>query len=122
MYCSKKSIEELKPVIEKYNISKVYYDEDVFSTNEKFSWPKLMNYGFKNSKGNWILYASDDIQFYPFAFWNALTSIKLSDDVGGITFLHKNTVETYGAVFDNYGYDQVRIPLHKFWISKQESI
>jgi len=107
LYCSKKNIEELKPVIEKHNISKVYFDEDVFSTNEKFSWPKLMNHGFENTKGNWIVYASDDIQFYPFAFWNALTSIKLSDDVGGITFLHKNTVETYGDVFDNYGYDQV---------------
>jgi GT2 family glycosyltransferase/glycosyltransferase involved in cell wall biosynthesis len=107
LYCSKKNVEELKPVIGKYNISKIYYDEDVFSSNDKFSWPKLMNHGFKNSKGNWIVYASDDIQFYPFAFWNALTSIKISDELGGITFLHKNTVETYGDVFDNYGYDQV---------------
>lgn len=107
LYCGKKNIAELNPVINKYKISKVFFDEDVFSPNEKFSWPKLMNHGFANANGKWIIYASDDIQFFPFSFWNALTSISLGEEIGGISFLHKNTVETYGGVFDNYGYDQV---------------
>lgn len=107
LYFSKKNVDELKPVIDKYKVSKIFYDEDVFKPGEKFSWPKLMNHGFTNSTGKWIVYASDDIEFYPFSFWNALNSIKETDKVGGITFFHKNTVETYGDVFDNFGYDQV---------------
>jgi GT2 family glycosyltransferase/glycosyltransferase involved in cell wall biosynthesis len=107
LYFSKKYVDDLKPVIDKYKISKVFYDEDVFKPGEKFSWSKMMNHGFTNSTGKWIVYASDDIEFYPFSFWNALNSIKKNDKVGGITFLHKNIVETYGNVFDNYGYDQV---------------
>ncbi|MDP2362702.1 MAG: hypothetical protein Q8M94_02915, partial [Ignavibacteria bacterium] len=107
LYCSKKNFDELEPVTAKHKITKVFYDEDVFSEKEKFSWSKLMNHGFANSIGNWVVYASDDIQFYPFSFWNAFTSINLGEKIGGITFLHKNTVETYGGVFDNYGYDEV---------------
>ena len=107
LYFSKKNVDDLKPVIDKYKVSKVFYDEDVFKPGEKFSWPKLMNHGFANSTGKWVVYGSDDIEFLPFSFWNALNSNKINEKVGGITFLHKNTVETYGSVFDNYGYDLV---------------
>ncbi len=122
LYSSKKNIDNLNPVIEKYKISKVFFDEDVFSVTEKFSWPKLMNHGFANSDGNWVVYASDDIQFYPFCFWNVFSQIELNETTGGVTFLHKNTIETYGSVFDNYGIDQVgQFPYINFGLIKKSA-
>jgi len=93
------SIEEMT----KYHIKCIYYDNEIFPDG-KFSWTKLMNHGFKNASGEWLMYGSDDIVFHPFAFNYAFTN-PIPEDIGGINFLHRNNVEDYGGFYKNYGFD-----------------
>lgn len=99
--------EQIERIRNAYPISKIFYDNEVFGPIEGFSWSKLMNHAFKHASGNWIMYASDDIVFYPKCFKNAFLRIENTSatDIGGISFLHRNTVETHRGVFKRFGYD-----------------
>jgi glycosyltransferase involved in cell wall biosynthesis len=98
---------EVDALIEKHGIKRVFHDPDIFAPGEKFSWSKLMNHGFRNAGGEWVIYASDDIVFHPGAFERALRLAEGNPRLGGITFLHRNTVEDYGGVYKDFGYDSV---------------
>lgn len=87
----------------KYHITRIYYDNEIFPDGG-FSWTKLMNHGFKNASGEWLMYGSDDIVFHPFAFNYAFAN-PIAEDIGGINFLHRNTVEDYGGFYKKYGFD-----------------
>ncbi|HPM02006.1 MAG TPA: glycosyltransferase, partial [Candidatus Cloacimonadota bacterium] len=105
--CQDKKNDLVTALLNKYkNINHIVFDEEIFSANEKFSWSKLMNFAFSKASGDWIIFGSDDIIFYPQAISNALKKVD-SDNIGGVSFLHKNTVETYGGYFDNYGFDSL---------------
>jgi|GEM_PF-548144 len=105
LYIGGEMTDSLERLIGNYNIERIFFDRDIFRPSEKFSWAKIMNHGFKNAAGEWIMYASDDIMFHPYAFRNALTMIDDEEDLGGITFLHRNTVEDFGGRYRNFGYD-----------------
>ncbi len=96
--------EDYKKIKRDYNIDKVFFDSDIFNKDEKFSWTKMMRHGFKNASGKWIMYASDDIVVHPFAFNYALSLVN-DETIGGISFMHKNTIQDYDGIFKNYGYD-----------------
>lgn len=96
---------ETEAIISKHGITRVFYDADIFSAGEKFSWAKLVNHGFHNAQGEWIIFASDDIVFYPDAFPQAVSAVKCETKVGGVTFLHRNTIEDFGGIFREFGYD-----------------
>lgn len=103
--CQDRENSQIADLLKNYrNIKQVIYDNEVFRTGESFSWSKLINYGFAKARGNWLIFGSDDIVFYPQAFSNAIKKIE-HDRIGAISFLHKNTVESYGGFFDNYGFD-----------------
>ena len=99
--------ENIAACIKKYNIEKVFYDSDVFGRGEPFAWPRLMNHGFSHASGKWIMFGSDDIFLYPNSFVNALSLAERKGDkpVGGVSFLHRNTAETYDGFFTDFGYD-----------------
>lgn len=121
LLASDRSSEELSNFIKEAKIKKVYYDDEIFGENEKFSWTKLMNFGFSKAEGEWVMYASDDIVIHPLAFNYAL---QIADDpkVGGVTFLHRNTVVDYGGHFKNYGFDTVLgIPFINFGIVRKSA-
>ena len=94
---------------QKYNITKIYLDSEVFGSQEGFAWSKLMNHAFAHAAGTWLMYASDDIVFYPNCFSHALSLAEEMPNasIGGIAFLHRNTVETHGGVFQHFGYDSL---------------
>jgi glycosyltransferase involved in cell wall biosynthesis/tetratricopeptide (TPR) repeat protein len=98
---------EVVRVIQEYGISKVFFDKDVFRLPESFSWSRLMNHGFAQAAGEWVMYGSDDIVFYPGCFKQALAVYHRASDpsTGGITFLHCNTADTDGNFFKDFGYD-----------------
>ncbi len=103
--CQDKPNETTGSILKNYkNITKVIYDSEIFAEGQKFSWAKIINYGFAQAKGDWLVFGSDDIVFYPKSFQNAFRKIN-NESIGAVSFLHKNTVETYGGFFDNYGYD-----------------
>lgn len=119
LYMNEK-VEFSKKEMDKYRISNIYYDADVFNGG-KFSWTKLMNHGFKNSSGKWIMYGSDDIIFHPLAF-NYAFQLNLTNNVGGINFLHRNTEEDYGGFYKLYGFDTLGYkPFINFGIIKREA-
>lgn len=99
-----KSIDEYQKA---FNIQKTFYDGDLFSEGEVFSWSKLMNHGFSKASGQWIIYGSDDIVLYPSSIKNAIsTALNCSSEkIGGVSFLHRNIDETYGGFFKEFGYD-----------------
>ncbi len=96
--------EDYKQLIEEYKINKVFPDSEIFKNGEKFSWIKLMRHGFSHASGKWIMYASDDIILHPLAF-NFALSLDTDNSIGGISFMHRNTVQDYGGYFKDYGYD-----------------
>jgi ADP-heptose:LPS heptosyltransferase/GT2 family glycosyltransferase/Flp pilus assembly protein TadD/ubiquinone/menaquinone biosynthesis C-methylase UbiE len=96
-------VEITQDEIAKYHISKIFYDNEIFP-NGGFCWTKLMNHGFANASGDWVMYGSDDIVFHPLAFNFALME-NHSAEVGGITFIHRDTVEDYSGFYKNYGFD-----------------
>lgn len=106
LYADKEG-KELLGCIKAFNIQKIYYDRDIFSETESFCWSKLMNHGFAQASGSWVMYGSDDIVLYPGCVENALLALHGRDDdeIGGITFLHRNIFETYNGFFEDFGYD-----------------
>ncbi len=99
--------DDIEHIIQAYGIKKIFYDQDLFGDAKQFSWSRLMNHGFAQASGQWIMYGSDDIVFYPYCFKNAISLLKLSSNqsVGGIAFMHRNTVDTCDGFFSNFGYD-----------------
>ena len=98
---------EVDLVLERHRIDRIFRDEDIFKPGEPFSWSRLMDHGFRQAKGTWVMYASDDIVIHPMAFPLALGEAGRDESVGGITFLHRNTVEDYGGIFKDYGFDRI---------------
>lgn len=95
-------------IVAKHGVARVFHDNQVFTSGEKFSWSKLMNHGVQQARGRWVIYASDDVVFHPLAFARALALAENNGQPwGGVSFLHRNTVEDYGGVFKDYGYDRV---------------
>ncbi|MBZ0198630.1 MAG: glycosyltransferase [Ignavibacteriaceae bacterium] len=110
-----------KEAIKKYNIKKVFRDEEIFGNNNPFSWTKLMNHGFSHSAGQWIMYASDDIVLHPFAVNFALQK-STDKKIGGISFLHRNTVQNYDGFFKEYGFEVYgKRPFINFGIIRKEA-
>jgi len=107
LYLGGEMTEDIEQVLERYPVERIVFDRDIFQPGEPFSWSTLMNHGFKHAAGTWVMYASDDIVLHPGVFPTALACASEDDNVGGITFLHRNTIEDYGGVFKEYGYDQV---------------
>lgn len=107
LYLGGKKTEDIEAVLSRYKVDKIFYDHEVFAPNEKFSWSKIMNHGFENAKGKWVMYGSDDIQIHPLAFKYALEMVEGDEEVGGITFLHRNTVEDFNGIYKDFGFDTV---------------
>lgn len=109
LYTDRETSSRINAIISEHAISKIFYDHEVFGPGEGFSWSKLMNHAFAQASGTWIMYASDDIVFYPHCFSHALSSIDQTSEpsVGGITFLHRNTIETHQGAFEPFGYDSL---------------
>jgi GT2 family glycosyltransferase len=105
VYAGGECLPELKRLLEPHPVAHLYQDEEIFSSQEPFSWAKLMNHGFTRAKGKWILYGSDDIVLYPHSISLALEEAKRGKYQGGITFLHRNTVQTFGNYYRNFGFD-----------------
>lgn len=97
--------EDLRSWREAYPIHRIYEDEEIFPGQEPFSWAKLMNHGFEQARGEWILYGSDDIVLYPQAVPLAVSRASRIPRVGGMTFLHRNTVQSFGEYYKHFGYD-----------------
>ena len=53
------------------------------------------------------MYASDDIILHPYAISMALAQADREEKIGGISFLHRNTIEDYGGKYAQYGFDVV---------------
>lgn len=106
LYTGDDLTEDHQKIIKEYNISKVFHDSEIFNKNENFSWTKLMQHGFNNASGKWIMYASDDIIMHPFAINYALS---LADDkaIGGISFMHRNTMQDYDGLYKDYGFESL---------------
>lgn len=104
-----KANSQIERIVETYKIQKVFYDHEVFGPGGPFSWSRLMNHAFAHASGTWSMYASDDIVFYPGCFKHALSLIARMQDpsIGGVSFLHRNTVETHQGVFKDFGYDSL---------------
>ena len=98
---------EITAVLDRHRVDHIVDDKDIFQPNEPFSWSRIMNHGFNQAKGTWVMYASDDIVLHPGAVPAALSLVTEDDNAGGITFLHRNTIEDYGGIFKDHGYDQV---------------
>lgn len=108
-------------LIEQYNIKKVYLDKEIFERSQSFSWTKLMNHGFAQANGKWIMYASDDIVLHPLSVNFALQLVK-DIKVGGISFMHRNTIQDYDGFFKEYGYDVYgERPFINFGLIKKEA-
>ncbi|HEX2770782.1 MAG TPA: glycosyltransferase, partial [Geobacteraceae bacterium] len=113
---------EIQTIITTHGITRVFYDKDIFSDGEKFSWAKLINHGFRNARGEWIIFASDDIVFFPEAFPQAVSAAKVDEKSGGVTFLHRNTMEDHGGIFREFGYDCMGIyPFINFGIIRKSA-
>ena len=117
---------ELSPEIEEmckhYPVTQVIYDREIFQPGEIFTWTKLMRHGFESAKGDWLVYASDDIVFFPGSFAQALALAANDPQVGGVTFMHRNTVETYGGIFTDYGFDTIAgLPYINFGIVRRSA-
>jgi glycosyltransferase involved in cell wall biosynthesis/GT2 family glycosyltransferase len=113
---------ETRTIITTHGITRVFYDADIFSAGEKFSWAKLVNHGFRNARGKWIIFASDDIVFFPEAFPQAVSAAKDDEKIGGVTFLHRNTIEDHGGIFREFGYDCMGIyPFINFGIIRKSA-
>ncbi len=104
LYAGDEIDEKYEKLIAQYKIKKVFLDKEIFKSGQSFSWSNLMNHGFSHSDGEWVMYASDDIVLHPFAINFALQYAK-SKMVGGISFMHRNTVQDYDGFFKEYGYD-----------------
>ncbi len=124
LYADKKG-DAVGRCIEDYGIRKVFYDRDIFDPREKFSWPRLMNHGFAQASGQWVMFGSDDIVLLPGSIKNAVALARSQPDetVGGITFLHRNTVETYEGFFKDFGYDTLNgdKPFINFGLIKKDA-
>jgi glycosyltransferase involved in cell wall biosynthesis len=105
VYANQKNLTSLKDKHSNYPISHMVPDEHLFNQDESFSWAKLMNHGFNKAKGKWIFYGSDDITLYPGAISWALNSQLNPEMTGGVTFLHRNTIQTFGNYYKNFGFD-----------------
>jgi glycosyltransferase involved in cell wall biosynthesis/Flp pilus assembly protein TadD len=125
LYADREENARLKEIIGRHAIQKVFYDREVFGLHESFSWSKLMNHAFAQASGKWIMYASDDIVFYPHCFSLALASAEsfVEPSVGGVAFLHRNTVETHQGVFQLFGCDSLNGDKHyiNFGLIKAEA-
>ena len=104
LYAGNEISEQYSEIINKYNVKKVYLDKEIFKGDRSFSWTHLMNHGFIHAVGKWIMYASDDIVLHPLACTFAMHMCK-DADTGGISFLHRNTIQDYEGFFKEYGYD-----------------
>jgi ADP-heptose:LPS heptosyltransferase/tetratricopeptide (TPR) repeat protein/glycosyltransferase involved in cell wall biosynthesis/GT2 family glycosyltransferase len=124
LYADKRN-EEYADLINKYPIKEIFYDQDIFDKEERFSWSKLMNHGFARAAGDWIMYGSDDIVFYPGCFKTACGLLhRLRDEsVGGVAFFHRNTAETYDGFFRDFGYDTLNAdkPFINFGLIKADA-
>ncbi len=121
LYCGDELTEQYDKLIKEYNIKKIFFDKEIFGVQETFSWTKLMNHGFNHSEGQWIMYASDDIVLHPFACNFALQSVK-DKTVGGVSFLHRNTIQDYDGFFKDYGFDIYgERPFINFGLIKKEA-
>jgi tetratricopeptide (TPR) repeat protein/LPS sulfotransferase NodH/GT2 family glycosyltransferase len=124
LYADKES-ESINNCLKKYEIRKVFYDHQIFEEKEPFCWSKMMNHGFEQASGKWIMYGSDDIVFHPGCFKSAISLLEQQNDanIGGVTFLHRNTSETYNGFFEDFGYDTLNgdKPFINFGLIKAEA-
>ena len=104
LYLPDDSDEKYNKIIEEHRIKKIFFDKNILGNKNSFSWTKLMNHGFRHSDGQWIMYASDDIVLHPFAVNIALQK-KGDKSIGGISFMHRNTVQDYDGFFKEYGFE-----------------
>lgn len=77
-------------ILDKHNITDVYNESEILGEG-RHSWPILYNWGFAKAKGEWLMYASDDIIFNKDGLNKTFELIKMIDrKIGGVAFFYKN--------------------------------
>jgi len=78
-------------VFRQWGARRVLFDENHLGEDGKFSWSVLMNAGFKEARGKWVMYGSDDLTFRPHSLARALAYADLAHPkLGGLAMMENN--------------------------------
>ena len=103
-------------ILKKYGIKNIYSESQCMSISRHnktypgyHSWGEMYNFGFKKTNAEWIMYCSDDIEFNPDCFANAMEALRTQPEsvVGGMfyyrTFPSDNIFNIFGIDY-TYGH------------------
>ncbi|MEK7994384.1 MAG: glycosyltransferase family A protein, partial [Planctomycetota bacterium] len=90
------SSDSTRQVLHKHGIRQVYTESECLGPG-RHSWSQLYNFGFSKARGEWAMYASDDIVFEKGSVAKAVALLRSqkSQSVAGGVFFYKEIIPDY---------------------------